>query len=128
MSARRLRIPDEVQTFGQAVRWAREQRGKTLRGLAREMGITAPAVCDIEHDRRSTSRVEQIATILQVEQKDLEARLGTIVDLKDWLSKNPKLIALLRDIKAQRCSPIIIYRLAEAARKARPSSSEGGAK
>lgn len=106
-----LRIPGAVTTFGQAIRWARRARGLTLRQLAERLGVTAPFVCDIEHDRRQTSRTAQIATALVVALEDLESREGMNEDLGDWLSRNPKLVSVIRDIRACRCKPVVLKAL-----------------
>lgn len=98
-----LRIPNEARTFGEALRWARKQRDMTLRQLGEAIGVSAPFLCDIEHDRRQTNRVEQLSRALGVELSDLERRQGVTEDLTDWLARNPKLVALLRDIRARRC-------------------------
>lgn len=39
-------------TFGQVIKKRREELGFSLRGLAREMGIAAPYLSDLENDRR----------------------------------------------------------------------------
>lgn len=103
-----LRIPTSVTTFGEAIRWAREQRRLTLRGLAAAVGVSPPFQSDLEHDRRTTTRVADYATVLGVALEDLENRQGFSRDLKDWLSKRPDLIAILRDIRACRCKPLVL--------------------
>jgi transcriptional regulator with XRE-family HTH domain len=108
---RPLRIPDSEVTFGQAVRWARLQRGWTLRQLAAATFVSAVFWCDVEHDRRQTDRAEQLADVLGVELADLERRQGVTRGLTDWLSQNPKLVALLRDIRACRCKPSVLKAL-----------------
>lgn len=92
-------FPPEIQTLGQAVRFLREARGLTLRGLADKVGVSAPFLSDVEHDRRSTPKLAELAHALEVGQDDLSKfRLGA--DLKDWLGQNPGLIQLLREMKA----------------------------
>lgn len=108
MTATLARIPKSEQTFGQAIRWAREQRRLTLRALGDAVGLSAPFLNDLEHDRRQTTKVAELASILRVHIDDLEARQGLTADLKDWLSENPKLLALLRDIRACRCKPLVL--------------------
>lgn len=105
-----LRIPDSETTFGQALRWAREQRHMTLRQLGDAVGVTAAFLSDVEHDRRQVGDVAVYAKILMVSLADLERRQGVTADLTDWLSKNPKLLMLLRDIRANRCRPLVLGR------------------
>ena len=97
-----LPIPVSEVTFGQAVRWAREQRRLTLRQLGERLGVSAVYLCDIEHDRRGQPLAAELAKVLGVRLVDLEARSGLTPDLKDWLSKRPDLIAALREVQRGR--------------------------
>jgi transcriptional regulator with XRE-family HTH domain len=45
-----------VKTLGEIIREAREAKGLTLRALARALGVSAPFLSDIEHDRRRPDR------------------------------------------------------------------------
>lgn len=112
-----LRIPDSMRSFGEALRWVREQRGMTLRALAREVGVSPPFQSDLEHDRRTTAHVADYARVLGIDVAELESRQGFTRDLKDWLSEHPELIELLRDIRACHCKPLVLKRLTEAARE-----------
>ena len=106
-----LRLPERIDTYGEALNWARHERGRTLRQLADEIGVSASYIVDMEHDRRPPAKVNEIAKALNVNLADLQERAGCTRDLKDWLSKHPKLIRLLRDIQAQRCKPTVMKAL-----------------
>lgn len=110
MVASLLRIPKGEQTFGQAIRWAREQQRLTLRQLGDSVGLSAPFLNDLEHDRRQTTKVAELASVLRVHLEDLEARQGLTADLKDWLSGQPQLLRLLREIRGRRVSPLVLRR------------------
>ena len=103
-----LRVPDSESTFGMALRWAREQRGVTLRQLGALVGVSAPFLSDVEHDRRQVQNVAAYAEALTVSLADLERRQGITRDLTDWLSKKPKLLMLLRDIRGNRVRPLVL--------------------
>lgn len=99
-----LAIPANVRSLGQAVRWAREEQGLTLRMLARKVGLSVVYLSDLEHDRlRGISRLKDLAKALNVSLEDLESRAGMTQDLNDWLSTRPDLIALLRAIRNCQC-------------------------
>lgn len=60
-------VPEMAQSLGEAIRCAREFRRMTLRALARTVGISAPFLSDIEHDRRNTDKLPEIAEALGIE-------------------------------------------------------------
>lgn len=97
-----MKFPKDVKSLGQAVYHARNERKLTLRQLAQKVGLSAVFLCDVEHDRRSTSKLPELAQALQIPLVELENRAGLTKDLKDWLSHHPKLIQLLRDIQSRR--------------------------
>ena len=106
MSHAKNRIPEEVATLGEAIRWAREQRQMSLRGLAEEVGVSAPFLSDLEHNRRSTDRLDDFARALEIpvdELRRFDARLTP--ELKDWISANPGMVALLKEWRANNQSP-----------------------
>jgi transcriptional regulator with XRE-family HTH domain len=81
------------------VRLLREQQGLTLRGLAEKVGVSAPFLSDVEHGRRQTDRYDELAAALHVPVDELRALDSRIPpELKDWLSANPKLVGLLKDM------------------------------
>lgn len=93
-------------TLGETIRQLREKRGMTLRALARTIGVSAAFLSDLEHDRRHTDKLEEIASALRVSAADLRA-LDTRLpfDLKKWIEENPKVVALLRDMKKHNYFP-----------------------
>lgn len=53
-----------MQRVGDEIRIKREAAGITLRGLARAIGVSAPFMSDVEHGRRSTTRLTEIEVAL----------------------------------------------------------------
>jgi HTH-type transcriptional regulator, competence development regulator len=95
-----IHLPPEVETVGAAIRYIREERGMSLRGLARLVGVSAPFLGDVENDRRNTDKLEQIAQGLDVP-VDLLTELDRRVSpqLKKWVQNEPQVIDLLRELK-----------------------------
>lgn len=93
-------IPESVLTLGEAIRYLRESRGMSLRELARHIGVSAPFLSDVEHNRRSTDKLAEVAAALDVSAGDL-ARFDTRLssDVKDWIVSNPGISSLLREMK-----------------------------
>jgi len=102
----KTKIPNSVKSLGEAIRYLREQRGMTLRTLAKRVDISAPFVSDIEHNRRNTDKLPLIAEVLGVDVKDLK-RLDTRLpsQVKDWISANPEIVELLKDMQASGQTP-----------------------
>ena len=85
----------DASTFGEVVRTLRIKQGLTLRQLASEVGVSAPFLSDVEHGRRSTEKLAELAKALRVDLavlKKFDSRLSP--DLKKWIASNP-------DIKQQ---------------------------
>lgn len=101
--SKKVELPAHVRTPGQAIRHLRELRGMTLRALAREVELSAPFVSDIEHDRRSTPKLDVFARALGVTKDQLEEYHLTS-ELKDWLGENPEMVKLLRQIRSSGAS------------------------
>lgn len=102
----KAKIPNSVKSLGEAIRYLREQRGMTLRTLARRVDVSAPFLSDIEHNRRNTEKLSAIAEALGVDVKELQkfdTRLPTHV--KDWISANPEIVELLKDMQASGHTP-----------------------
>lgn len=97
-------IPESVKTFGDAIRWAREQKRMTLRAFAAKAGVSAPFASDVEHDRRHPSDIEKWAALLDVPAKELIARRAK-KSMEEWAKKNPELAAWLKEQRPprQRC-------------------------
>ena len=85
-----------TETFGERVRRLRMARGLSLRQLAKVVGVSAPFLSDLEHDRRNTSRLEELAKALGVSVSTLEESAPVSREDVEFLNKNPKLLALLR--------------------------------
>jgi transcriptional regulator with XRE-family HTH domain len=72
----------------------------SLRDLASRVGVSAPFLSDVEHNRRSTDKLSELASALDVSPDDLkrfDKRLST--DLKEWMGANPELSALLEEYR-----------------------------
>jgi transcriptional regulator with XRE-family HTH domain len=93
-------VPAHVTTLGAAVRYLREARSLTLRELARRVGVSAPFLSDIEHNRRSTERLKELAQALDVAPEEL-ARFDTRLapELREWVASTPGMPDLLRELK-----------------------------
>ena len=105
-----LHLPSYVGTLGEAVYWLRTQRGLTLRALAAKVGVTAAFLCDLEHGRRKTSKLEALARALGVDADELlqlanvqsakewvDDRLSA--DMKEWIAATPGVVALLKALR-----------------------------
>lgn len=92
-------------TLGREIRRLRTSAGTTLRGLARTVGVSAPHLSDIEHDRRRPSKVllKKIVSELQPAGATfagldrLDARFEN--DLQEWAASTPEVRILLRKVK-----------------------------
>lgn len=90
----------------------------TLRALADKIGVSAPFLSDLEHGRRQTNQYDALADALDVSVDDLRKLDGRVTDLKVWLSDNPQLVDLLRDIRDSG-KPIPIEALRASLKKSR---------
>lgn len=117
-----VKIPETALSLGEAVRFAREARGLALRELARRIGVSAPFLSDIEHNRRSTDKLAEIAATLQISLDDL-TRFDTRItpDVKEWIVTNPGISKLLRDMKESGLTP---YQLRAALLEAKASDRD----
>ncbi len=100
MPPKQRRIPQGINSLGEAVRYLREEGGLTLRALADKVGVSAPFLSDLEHGRRQTERYDELAKALEVsvvELRELDSRVTP--ELKEWLADNPKLVVLLKDMQ-----------------------------
>ena len=96
------KFPPEVTTLGEAVRYARERREMTLRALAHAANVSAPFLSDLEHNRRSTDRLPAMEKALDLPEGTLTQFDGRFdKELADWIKDNPKLLALLRAVRAK---------------------------
>lgn len=94
-------LPAEIETLGDAIRYLREKRGLTLRGLAALVEVSPPFLSDIEHNRRGTEKLAALAKELDVDVAELQRLDGRIPrDLEQWIKKNPEVVALLTELRA----------------------------
>ena len=87
-------------TYGETIRAAREAKRMTLRALARTLGVSAPYVSDIEHDRGRHFSVEneaKVCELLDIHPAEIEASKGYTRELADWIKDNPEVIRMLRE-------------------------------
>jgi transcriptional regulator with XRE-family HTH domain len=92
-------------TLGGEIRRLRTVAGTTLRGLARTVGISAPHLSDIEHDRRRPSKALLEKLVGELESAGathagldrLDARFES--DLQEWAAATPEVRVLLRKVK-----------------------------
>ena len=65
----------DMYTFGRFVRERRELLGKSVRGFARELGITSVYLRDIENGNRYApkAKLEELFRLLEVEEEQREA-------------------------------------------------------
>jgi transcriptional regulator with XRE-family HTH domain len=84
-----------VQTLGDFIRQKRDELDISLRELARQTGITAPFLSDIELGRRNPSEtvLAKIAEYFKLPIEDLKKFdiRGPLADLKRLIEKDPKL-------------------------------------
>ena len=92
-------------TLGREIRRLRTRAGTTLRGFARAIGVSAPHLSDIEHDRRRPSK-ELLGRIVAELQSvgathagldRLDTRFES--DLQEWAAATPEVRSLLRKVK-----------------------------
>jgi transcriptional regulator with XRE-family HTH domain len=88
-------------TLGQKIRELREARQLSLRALAEKAGVSAPFLSDLEHGRRGTERIDDIARALGVKASELKKLDGKLTpELKTWLAQNPNVVTLLQEVRA----------------------------
>ncbi len=100
MPTKTAETPPELKTLGQAIRHYRNERGMSLRALADRVGVTPPFMSDLEHDRRRTNKLEEIAKALEISPEVLKKLDGRLPDdLKGWLQENPGMIDFLEQVR-----------------------------
>ncbi len=90
--------------FGVALRRLRQQRRITLKGLARNVGVSAAYLCCIELGKfppPSEDKVRLLASHLQYDSDELLAKAGkTASDLSDIINRHPRqYAAILRSMR-----------------------------
>lgn len=96
-------------TLGEIIQKARKAKRMTMRALAQEIGVSAPFLCDVEHNRRALTdeRIAQVAKVLGIDKRKLHAANGLSRDLKSWIRDNPELAELLNTARETN-RPVII--------------------
>ncbi|HEY2955874.1 MAG TPA: helix-turn-helix transcriptional regulator [Candidatus Eisenbacteria bacterium] len=89
-------------TLGSEIRRLRSLSGSTLRGFAKRIGVSAPHLSDIEHDRRRPSKelLKKIAHELRSVGATYEA-LDKLdprpeKDVREWAAETPEARTMLR--------------------------------
>ena len=102
------------KSFGELLTQLREKKDKTLRELARAIGVSAPFLSDVEKGRRSAltaERIDKVAAVLQLDQDERNALFDAAgkqknsipPDLPDYIMEHEFLSAALitaRDLDA----------------------------
>ena len=94
-------LPEEIDRLGAAIRYLREKKGMSLRALAKEVSLSAPFLSDVEHGRRNTDKLAEIASVLGVDigmLSEFDSRLPR--DVSEWIDANPELGKLLQEMKS----------------------------
>jgi len=97
------------ETLGARIQQARKAKRMTLRALASVLGVSAPFMSDVEHNRRAITepRLDQVAKALDLDRTSLQALNGLSRDLKSWIRDNPELVQLLHEARNTN-RPVII--------------------
>jgi len=102
---------NDTQTLGQFITEKRTERDKTLRGMAREVGISPVYLCNIEKGRRpmtAEDTLEKIASVLLLNKEDkallfdLAAKSKSILvaaDLPEYINERDIVRVALRTAK-----------------------------
>ena len=113
-----------AETLGLEILRLRTRAGVTLRAFAESIGVSAPYVSDIEHDRRRPS--EEVLRNIAKELKGVGAtfegldKLNSRLDrdIQSWVADNPSVRQMLRQIKKSGRDPKdILKQLEDDARK-----------
>ena len=95
------------KSFGELLTQLREKKDKTLRELARAIGVSAPFLSDVEKGRRSAltaERIDKVAEVLQLDQDERNALFDAAgkqknsipPDLPDYIMEHEFVSAALR--------------------------------
>ncbi len=91
------------EMIGYAIRDMRIKKKMSLRQLAKAIDVSPAFMSDVEHGRRSTNKLKEIAKVLGVSQKKLKDLDGRVsIELREWLKKNPKVVRMLEKMR-RRC-------------------------
>jgi L-glutamine-phosphate cytidylyltransferase len=100
----RMNVQYKKVTFGTYIRNLRLYHGIGLRELARQLGISAPYLSDLEKDKRCAPRVDLVRDIAKILGANVQniydlagKSRGTIAtDIEELLVTKPEIVALLR--------------------------------
>ena len=99
-----MTVQNKKTTFGNYIRSLRLYRGFGLRELARQLGISAPYLSDLEKDKRGAPPVDLVRAIAKILDADSEniydlagiSRNTIASDIEDLLIAKPEIVSLLR--------------------------------
>ena len=99
-----MTVQHKITTFGTYIRSLRLYRGFGLRELARQLGISAPYLSDLEKDKRGAPPVDLVRAIVKILDADSEniydlagkSRNTIASDIEDLLIAKPEIVSLLR--------------------------------
>lgn len=96
-------------TLGEMIQQGRKKKRMTLRAVARVIGVSAPFMSDVEHNRHALTdeRIEQVAKLLDLDVAAMKSVNGLTMELKAWIRDNPDLVAILHIARDMR-RPIVI--------------------
>jgi len=100
-------MPTNGPTFGAFLKHMREEKNIKLRELARELGISAPYLIDVERDRRAPlveERLVDLVKILRLTPQEAEEMYDIIgkqkkllpLDLNPYVNESPFITSALR--------------------------------
>ena len=100
----KVTVQNKKKTFGSYIRSLRLYRGFGLRELARQLGISAPYLSDLEKDKRGAPPVDLVRAIAKILDADSEniydlagkSRNTIASDIEDLLIAKPEIVSLLR--------------------------------
>ncbi len=87
---------NKAETLGARIRRLREQKGWSLRRLARQIDVSAPFLSDVEHDRRKTTKIPELAAVLGVSVATLRGVEIQPMHLTKRVERLEREVALLR--------------------------------
>ena len=101
-----MTVQNKKKTFGTYIRSLRLYRGFGLRELARQLGISAPYLSDLEKDKRGAPPVDLVRAIAKILDADSEniydlagiSRTTIASDIEDLLIAKPEIVSLLRSV------------------------------
>jgi transcriptional regulator with XRE-family HTH domain len=111
--------PSPAESLGREIRRLRTEANVTLRKFAESVGISAPHLSDIEHDRRRPSEkvLRKIADALHHRGATFESldQFNTKLepDIQEWIAEHPAARQMLRTILQSKQNPREVLRKIE---------------